>query len=197
MPMPPKRKRPYVFRFASKVIGEIAKLMTTQQVVTGVVLALLAFLYQYVNGKLTLAALRENTASVLYPFVWLVCGFGCYCVIKAAIDLHQGNVSEVNNYQPAVPGFKPKSPSPLSGIVAAAVSICLLALLSWLTFRASFVPAKKSLSQVIQNPAPTQPKTLVIPAPPKAEANLSPDPHATPVTKNCRYWSLAPCWASP
>ena len=79
--------------------------------ITAVLLSLAALGYQYVEGRLTMEALKDNAASVVFPFIWVVCGFGCYYVIKAAVHLRREMIAEVLAYQPAIAEFKPKRPS--------------------------------------------------------------------------------------
>jgi hypothetical protein len=69
-----------------------------------------------------LQALKENAASVVFPFVWVVCGFGTFYVIKAAIHLRREMVAEVAAYKPAVHGYSPSylQPTPQSSLLESA-----------------------------------------------------------------------------
>ena len=112
--------------------------MASQQMWTALLLGLAAALYQYLSGRLTLDALKEHTASVLFPFIWVVCLFGVYFVIKAAIDLRQEMVAEVAAYKPSFPEYKPKRPSYLPGFLAAGMCIFVLGLFAYGSFKAAF-----------------------------------------------------------
>jgi len=141
----------YLLRFCKKLLVEIEGFLTGQQMITALLLALGAFYYQYKAGRLTLDALRDNTASVVFPFVWVVCSFGCYYIIKAAVHLHREMAAEVAAYKPAVPEFVPKRPSTLPGVLAASGSIAVLALLSYGAFATAF--SRPSVPPPIKTPS--------------------------------------------
>lgn len=161
---------PYLHRFSKRVLVEMEEFLTGQQMVSALVLAIGAIIYQYIAGKLTTASLKENAASVVYPFIWVICGFGCYYIIKAAVHLQKEMVTEIDTYKPTVHGYKPRYPSRLPGILTASASILVLALLSYMTFIMAFSSSK-----------PTTPVAYVIPrTPPVAEPPL-PRPSYLPI----------------
>lgn len=159
--------QPYLVRFCKKLLVEIGAFLTGQQMITALLLGVGAFLYQYVRGQLTAAALKENAVAVVYPFVWVVCGFGCFYVIKAAVHLHREMVAEVNAYKPAFHGYVPKQPSRLPGILAASMSIGVLALLSYATFIAAFpnIPNPQPFRIPVPQPIPPAPSPAPNPVP--------------------------------
>ena len=132
---------PYALRFFKKLLVEMGAFLS--ETLTALCLAIAAFVYQFIAKKITWTALKENTASVMYPFVWVVCAFGCYYIVKAAIHLHMEMVEDANRYKSAIPEYKPKGPSPGPAILMVAISIGLLALLSYEMFRAAF-PGNKA-----------------------------------------------------
>jgi hypothetical protein len=130
--------KPYLQRFFKKLLLEMGGFLSGQQIFSALVLAVCAAAYQYRAGKMTLEALKDNIAAVIYPFLWVVCGFGCFYVIKAAIDLRKEAIAEAMAYKPTVQGFSPKPPSVVPGIATAASCIALLGLLSYGTFILAF-----------------------------------------------------------
>jgi hypothetical protein len=135
--------RLYLLRFFKRVLVEMVEFVSGQQMFTAALLALAAFIYQFRAGRLTVSALKENAASVIFPFIWVVCGFGSYYIIKAACSLHREMVAEVEAYQPVISGYVPKKPSKLPAILASSASVAVLALLSYGTFVVAF-PRNKS-----------------------------------------------------
>jgi hypothetical protein len=120
----------------------MGEFVSGQQLLSALVLAILAIIYQYRAGKLTLDALKDNAASVIFPFIWVVCAFGCFYVIKAAWSLHADIIAETLAYQPKIPDYKPRKPSALPSILAAIVCIGILALLSYGTYVLAFPRVK-------------------------------------------------------
>src|SRR5437868_15341580 len=113
----------YARRFVRELLAEMGQFLTGQQMVTALLLALGAAFYQYLSGKLTPAAFKENAASVVYPFIWVVCGFGSYYVVKAAIHLHRAMNAAVDSYKPTISGYTPKKPSRIPGVLTASFAI--------------------------------------------------------------------------
>lgn len=139
----------------------MGEFVSGQQLLSAGVLTVLAFGYQYQAGRLTWEALKENTASVIFPLIWLVCAFGCFYVIKAAIHLHREMVAEIDSYKPTIPDYKPKQPSRVPAFVTSSFAIGILALLSYGTFIVAF-PKTTKAKIVTPTPAPSPPP---VPAP--------------------------------
>ncbi len=136
-------KPPYLVRFFSKVIGEVSHFMTSQQVIVALLLSVGAVVYQHLTGRLKLEAFRENLWSVACPFVWLVCGFGAFYVIKAAIHLDRELVAERESgrpelYIPSEYTRIPDRPSRIPAFLTVSVSIGVIAVLAYLSFHAAF-----------------------------------------------------------
>jgi hypothetical protein len=144
-------------RFAKKLLVEMEAFLTGQQMVTALLLAIGAFLYQYLTGKMTWLLFKENAASVVYPFVWVVCGFGVYYIVKAAIDLHREMIAETEAYKPAIPDYRLPRPPLAPSILTASAAIGILVILSGMTFRMAF---PKTIAPVV-----TQSVTPPVPSP--------------------------------
>jgi len=155
----------YLPRYFRKLLAEMRQFLTGQQIVTAMLLALSAVFYQYRSGKLTRAAFKENIASVIYPFIWVVCGFGCYYVVKAAIHLHREMNEAVGSYKPTISGYTPKKPSWLPGVVTTSCGIVVFALLSYGTFVVAF-PRTKATAVTPPAPIPALMPTQKPPMPP-------------------------------
>ena len=130
--------KPYLARFFRKLQCEIGEFLSGQQMISAALLALSALAYQYYSGKLTWIAFKENAATVVYPFIWIVCGFGCYYAIKAAAHLHREMIAEVRAYRPAIAEYRPNPPSPWRGIAASAAAISMLVLTAYWAFARAF-----------------------------------------------------------
>ncbi len=180
--------RPYLLRFFWKFLVETCQFITGQQMMTALLLAILGTIYQYKAGRLTWEALKENSAAVAFPFIWVLCGFASYYVVKAAIHLHREMAAEVDAYRPAVAGYKPKRPSRLPGIVTASGSIAVLALVAYVSFIAAFPttrepetkpsrgsirggekPAEKHEAHTAQNQLPVVTGAVQMPTPRRRE----------------------------
>lgn len=140
--------KPYLSRFFRNLLSEMGAFVSGQQLLSAAALALLAFVYQYRAGRLTLEALKENVASVIFPFIWVVCGFGCFYVVKAAIRLHKERLSEVAAYKPSIVGYSPKRPSWIPEALSAAVMVGLFGLLSY----GAFIVARPTSGKLVPDP---------------------------------------------
>jgi len=52
-------------------------------------LAALVLLYQWHHGRLSILALKENTAEVLFPWVWAICLMAGIQIVKSGYLLHK------------------------------------------------------------------------------------------------------------
>lgn len=145
--------KPYLQRFAAKLLVEMGAFLSGQQLVSAFALSVLALGYQYRAGKLTIAAFKENFAAVLYPLVWVVCLFGCYYVVKAAIDLHRDLKAEVLAYKPAIQNYAPEYPSKIPPVTTVTLLIGFFSIVSYGSFVLAFPP--------IPIPPPVAPVVLV------------------------------------
>ncbi len=137
--------RHFLQRFFRRLLQRIVGFMTQQTVLVGVLLLVAASVYQFVTGKFTADALKANLASVIFPYIWVVCLFVAYYVIRAAVDVYAERCKEAVQDRPRlfVPGWSPpaqRRPSIAPEAATSIVLITMLALLSYWSYSGARAP---------------------------------------------------------
>lgn len=159
--------RQYLRLYWAVLSSELSRFLTGQQVILSFLLAVTAVFVQYLRGALTLEVTKENLASAICPFVWIVSAFALWYVLKSYRIVNKKLIEELETSRPKlhipVGTALPTIRTPKFGILIVVAFVALPIMSSILAFRAAFPNGRMTTAtdrpkQPIPTPAPETPK---------------------------------------